>query len=338
MNSDDDHHEGAAGNSGADDLVLPFRVEHTDASGRLVRLGAGIDEILNRHAYPEAVSRVLGEALLLAAMLGSTIKERQRAQSDPGVPDAGASERFILQTQSDGVINLLIADYRPSGLLRGYARFDARQIAALPEDERTDSGLLLGKGHLAMTIDRGGDTDRYQGIVALEGDGLTAAANRYFEQSEQLPTSIRLAVGQQYSSGASGGGSWHWRGGGLLVQKLTPVGGYRSAEHGPVDTGDEDGWNRARVLSDSIRDHELIDPLLSAEALLLRLFHEDGVRVFPASPVKAACSCSQDRVALMLAGFSANERAGMAEANGRIHITCEFCNRSYSVDPASAEA
>lgn len=358
-----------------DNLVLPFRVEGAGSSGRLTRLGASLDEILARHAYPEPVSRLLGEALLLAAMLGSTVKSRQATDYDEqGELADGRGERFILQTQTDGVVSMIVADWRSPGVLRGYARFDAERLAALAPKEQQDTARLLGKGHLAMTIDRGGDTERYQGIVALDNDSLTAAADRYFAQSEQLPTLIRMAVGRHFAG--NGASAWHWRGGALMVQKLTPVGGYRpgsggdmqreqdgdgdpgeahgtgeSARHGQAGSGEgaghaaaagrpghadddaEDGWRRTAILAGSLKDDELIDPLIAAEELLLRLFHEDGVRVFASSSMAAGCSCSQQRVTQMLAGFAAAERADMAEADGRIHITCEFCNRSYAVSP-----
>lgn len=330
----------------ADNLVLPFRVELAGASGRLTRLGAALDEILARHAYPEPVSQLLGEALLLAAMLGSTIKGRQATDyDDAGDYADGRGERFILQTQTDGIVSMIVVDWRSPGVLRGYARFDAAAFAALAPPEQQDTAFLLGKGHLAMTIDRGGDTERYQGIVALDHDRLTAAADRYFAQSEQLPTLIRMAVGRHFAGNGHAG--WRWRGGALMVQKLTPEGGYRPDERPPAapgatdaahadqrpDESDDDGWRRTSILAGSLQDDELLDPLLSSEELLLRLFHEDGVRVFAAAPIAAGCSCSHQRVALMLAGFDAAERADMAEADGRIHITCEFCNRSYAVSP-----
>ena len=151
--------------SPVDDLVLPFRLERAQAAGRLVRLGPAIDEILTRHAYPKQVSQLVGEALLLVSLFGSMIKERQREET----PESPAPERFILQTQTDGAINLIIADYAHPGHLRGYARFDEARLAELKEEDYARH--LLGKGHLAMTIDRGPQTDRTQGIVALENHG-----------------------------------------------------------------------------------------------------------------------------------------------------------------------
>lgn len=324
--------------SSRDDHVLPFRLERAATSGRLVRLGPAIDEILTRHAYPEKVSQTLGQALLLVAMFGSMIKDRQGAEDSEKDP----VERFILQTQSDGIINLIVADYVHPGQLRGYARFDQQRLEKLQETEI--AGQLLGKGHLAMTIDRGPDTDRTQGIVALDDEGphqgLCGAANHYFEQSEQLPTFIQLAMARHFDASRkekdADSNGWHWRGGALMVQKLTSVGGHKVSlptepEH--FEKTDDDSWNRSLILSQSLRDHELLDPLLPSPDLLYRLYHEDGVRIFDAQKITAACSCSQKKVEQMLNGFSASDQRDMIREDGKIHITCEFCNRAYRLDP-----
>src|SRR5688572_31231264 len=182
-----------------DDLVLPFQAEQADVVGRLVKLGPVVDTILSRHAYPQPVSQLLGEAVALTALLGAALK---------------FEGKFILQASTDGPVDLLVADYQVPGGLRGYARFSPERLGALPP-----GGRLLGSGHLAMTIDRGTDTERYQGVVPLEGETLTHAADTYFRQSEQLPTFIRLAVARHYRAGTAEGRSWSWRAGGLLVQK-----------------------------------------------------------------------------------------------------------------------
>ncbi len=168
-----------------DDLILPFQADQAEVFGRLVKLGPTVDTILSRHDYPEAVSRLLGEAVALTALLGASLK---------------SEGKFILQASTDGPVDLLVADYQVPGGLRGYARFSAERLAALPAD-----GRLLGEGHLAMTIDRGVETERYQGVVPLEGESLTEAADTYFRQSEQLPTFIRLAVARHYRADKAGG-------------------------------------------------------------------------------------------------------------------------------------
>jgi molecular chaperone Hsp33 len=295
----------------ADDLILPFQAEHADVSGRLVKLGPVVDTILSRHAYPEAVSQLLGEAVALTALLGAALK---------------FEGKFILQASTDGPVDLLVADYQVPGGLRGYARFSAERLAELPPGTK-----LLGEGHLAMTIDRGSDTERYQGVVPLEGESLTEAADTYFRQSEQLPTFIRLAVARHYRAGDKGGNAWTWRAGGLLVQKLTREGGRGSARGSAIA---EEDWARAKALAETVEDHELLDPMLPPDRLLYRLFHEEQVRAFRAIPLNSYCSCSQARVEELLRRFSAEDLAEMV-VDGEVWVTCEFCNRRYSFDPAS---
>ena len=294
-----------------DDLILPFQAEQADVSGRLVKLGPVVDTVLSRHSYPEAVSQLLGEAVALTALLGAALK---------------FEGKFILQASTDGPVDLLVADYQVPGGLRGYARFSQERLEALPPD-----GRLLGQGHLAMTIDRGMDTERYQGVVPLEGESLTEAADTYFRQSEQLPTFIRLAVARHYRAGDKGGSGWTWRAGGLLVQKLTREGGRAGARAAAFA---EEDWTRAKALAETVEDHELLDPMLPADRLLYRLFHEEQVRAFRAIPLQSSCSCSRARVEELLRRFSAEDLAEMV-VDGEVWVTCEFCNRRYRFDPAS---
>ena len=181
-----------------DDAVLPFEVGALDLRGRLTRLGPALDDILTKHDYPTPVGKLLGEAIVLATLLGSALK---------------FEGRFILQTQTDGPVSFLIVDFQSPDRLRAYARYDIRRL----KDGLT-SGQLLGKGHLAMTIDQGGDMSRYQGLVALDGGSLEDAAHEYFLRSEQIPTRVRLAVGEEWRGGD--GGKHRWRAGGMLLQFL----------------------------------------------------------------------------------------------------------------------
>ncbi len=308
-----------------DDAVLPFEVAALDLRGRMVRLGPAVDDILTKHDYPPPVGRLLGEAIVLAALLGSALK---------------FEGRFILQTRTDGPVPLLVVDFRTPGDLRAYARFDADAIA--PE---ADSGTLLGHGHLAMTIDQGPDMSRYQGLVALEGGGLESAAHEYFLRSEQIPTRVRLAVAEEFRAGADGMRR-RWRAGGLLLQFLPKAGarpprdlppGDIPPEFAPSlaapDTPEDEAWIEGQSLMATVEDIELIDPDLSAERLLFRLFHERGVRVFRTLPLIAKCSCSREAVAAMLASFSDEERRDMIEQD-RVRVTCEFCSAAYQFTPA----
>jgi len=297
-----------------DDLVLPFRTVRSDVIGRVIRLGAVVDAVLSRHAYPDPVSHALGEALALTAMLGTALK---------------TEAKLILQTKTDGPLDLLVADFVAPGKLRGYASFDKTDAALAETSGRGDQGALLGKGHLAMTIDRGADKDRYQGIVPLDNGTLVDAAHTYFAQSEQLPTFIRLAVARHYGpSGGEGPRAWHWRAGGLMIQQLPREGGKREAAASSAED-DEENWNRARHLAATVEDHELLDPMLSPQRLLYRLFHEEGVRVTPATPLAAECRCSRERIHAYLQRFEAKELDELREPDGGVTVTCEFCSRKY---------
>jgi len=310
----------------ADDTILPFQVEALDLRGRVVRFGPAVDTILSRHNYPVPVAKLLGEAIVLTVLLGSTLK---------------FEGRFILQTQSDGPVRMLVIDYTTPGKVRACARFDAARVAAAIASGVADPGALLGHGHLAMTIDQGPDTARYQGIVALEGKDLEHAAHEYFLRSEQIPTRVRLAVAEELRAEIDGA-RHHWRAGGLLLQFL-PQSPER-ARQPDLDPGDvpegmefqpqpeDDAWVQGRSLVATVEDLELLDPDVSAEQLLYRLFHEPGVRVFRSRDLHAQCSCSRAGVERMLRSFPQDDRDHMVE-NGKITVTCEFCNSTYVFAP-----
>jgi molecular chaperone Hsp33 len=309
-----------------DDSILPFQVEALELRGRVVRFGPAIDTILSGHNYPAPVAKLLGEAIVLTVLLGSTLK---------------FEGRFILQTQSDGPVRMLVIDYTTPGKVRACARFDRDRVSAAIAAGAADAGALLGRGHLAMTIDQGPDTARYQGIVALEGKDLEHAAHEYFLRSEQIPTKVRLAVAEQLLAGADGA-RHRWRAGGLLLQFLP-----RSPERArqpDLDPGDvpegmelpvlpeDDAWVEGRSLVATVEDLELLDPDVSAEQLLYRLFHQRGVRVFRSRDLHAQCSCSRQGVERMLRSFPQDDRDHMVE-NGKITVTCEFCNSTYVFTP-----
>jgi molecular chaperone Hsp33 len=296
-----------------------------------VRLGAAVDTILTSHDYPTPVAKLLGEAIVLTVMLGSSLK---------------FEGRFILQTQSDGPVRMLVVDFTSPGKVRACARFDAERVAAATAGNAATPGQLLGHGHLAMTIDQGPDMSRYQGLIPLEGGDLEQAAHEYFTRSEQIPTRVRLAVAEEYRAGDNGPRR-HWRAGGILLQFL-PNSPER-ARQADLDPGDappgavvpqarpeDEAWVEGRSLVATVEDIELIDPELSSERLAYRLFHEHGVRVFNAMPVNAQCSCSRDSVENMLRSFSKDDRDDMVE-DGRITVTCEFCSSTYVFAPHDVE-
>ncbi len=300
----------------ADDIVLPFLIAPLGVRGRIIRLGRLVDEVVRQHDYPLPVSALLAETMALTGLLGSALK---------------LDGKFILQTRTDGPVDMLVADYTSPGLMRGYARHHVDS-----ESTATDVGRLLGNGHLAMTIDQGPETERYQGIVELAGEDLSAAADSYFARSEQIPTRLKLAAGRLLGRGGSDEASW--RAGAIMVQHLPGNGAQSPLPLTSGEGGDdevfpeEDHWVKARLLVDTVEDHELLDPLLAPERLLYRLFHEDGVRVFPAISLRRHCTCSRERIAGIMSRFTPQERADMVE-DGRITATCEFCSARYDFDP-----
>ena len=288
-----------------DDAVTAFQIEGEPVRGRLARLGGSIDAILRAHDYPEPVANLLGEACALAALVGSNLK---------------FDGRLIVEARGNGPVRFVVADYDTSGGLRGYCGFDAGQVEAAAQGFlRPGAKSLLGEGHFMMTVDQGPDMDRYQGVTAIEGETLALCAEQYFAQSEQTPTRVRLAVG--LADGL-------WRAGGMLVQSI--------AEDDARGSTTE-AWRRTQAFFETIGEAELIDPALSSNHLLWRLFHEDGVRVFGSQPLRAFCRCSQERIETVLKSFDAAERAGMVEPDGTIHVTCEYCSRRYAVDPQALE-
>jgi molecular chaperone Hsp33 len=311
---------GEFGHAG-DDHVVPFAVDALDVRGRAVQLGPMLDAILSRHAYPEPVARLLAEACVLAVLLGTSLK---------------FEGKFILQTRTDGPVDMLVADFSTPHALRGYARFDADRLEALLAAGEGDQQTLLGNGVLALTIDQGEHTQRYQGIVQLDGVSLEEAARSYFRQSEQIPTELKLSVAKLVTPGSAE----QWRAGGMLAQFLPeapermrlpdlPGGDGDTAAGVPVDNA----WQEVQALLATVEPTELIDPTVGAERLLYRLFHEHGVRAFDGVRVTDQCSCSRQKIKAILDGFTAEEIRDSTE-DGKISVACEFCSTTYDFDPA----
>jgi molecular chaperone Hsp33 len=289
-----------------DDLVQPFQIEPFALRGRLVRLGPAIDTILTRHAYPAAVAAMLGEAIALAVALAGALKYE-------GV--------FTLQTKGDGPIKLMVADVTTAGAIRGYAQFDAARLNAAAATPGSPVPRLLGAGYLALTVDQGEHTERYQGIVELQGGSLAECVHHYFRQSEQVEAALKVAVAQL----PDGAGEKRWRAGALMIQRLP-----RESFTLERETED-DAWRRAAIFMSSSTSAELVDPALPPERLLFRLFHEDGVRAHPPHALAAKCRCSQQRVETVLRALQPDEVADM-KVDGKITVTCEFCSAVYDFD------
>lgn len=286
------------------DQVLGFTVASRNVRGRMVRLGPVLDTILTAHDYPIALRHVLAEALVLTALMGALLK------SD--------DSQLTLQAQtSGGAVDLLVCDYR-AGELRGYARHDAEALARLGANPGL--GALFGEGYMAITFDLGETGQRYQGIVPLEGDSLAVACESYFRQSEQIPTLIRVAV----RSGPAGCVA-----AGMLAQHLPEGEEGRERLHVRMDDPD---WEHIAALGGSIRHDELLDPKLTQEDLVWRLFHEEQeIRVDAGPHLQRGCRCSADYYRTVLARFPEEERSQMRDENGDISVDCAFCSRVFKI-------
>lgn len=287
------------------DHVTVFQIDGQPVRGRAVKLGPALDTALNpggKARYPDAVARLLGEAMMTGALVAQSLK---------------FEGRLVVQCHgtNDGAISLLIADCTTDGNIRGYARWDAEKLKEIELDNRNPGAdILLGSGTFSMTIDQGPEMDQYQGIAAIEGESLSSCAEHYFNQSEQIPTRIQLACGQSIDSAGS-----HWSGAGMMIQKIAD-------DEARVDATLP--WETAQQLFATLTDAELIDPDLSTDHLLYRLFHEDGVRVVETHEVHAKCRCSRDRLLDTLKSFEPSALDDMAE-DGVISANCEFCATDY---------
>jgi molecular chaperone Hsp33 len=291
------------------DKALAFTIPNRNARGRLVRLGPALNSILSAHGYPPAIEQVLAEAIVLAALLGATLKD--------------AEGQLTLQAQTEnGLIDLLVADYR-GGEMRGYVRHDPERLGELPSDPSLFA--LFGKGYLAITFDQAVSGERYQGIVPLEGASLAEAAESYFAQSEQIPSLVRIGIGR--------GEDGRIVAGGLMLQHLPEGEEGRERLHTRLDHPE---WGHVAALGGSVRPDELADPHLPLETLLWRLFNEDEVRVVPGIAPTRGCRCDPDHVANVIARFPEEERAAMAGPDGKIEVNCEFCARRFSIESLAA--
>ena len=300
-----------------DDLIQPFNLQAGRASGpalsgRLTRLGPLADDVLNRHDYPEPVAHLVGEALALGATLAGALKF-------DGV--------FTLQMQGDGPVALVVVDIATADggatfTLRGYAKFDAEQVAPLAAPNARD---LLGKGYLALTVDQGTHSERYQGLVELVGNSLAEFAQHYFRQSQQMDAAVMVSAGRAGGAGA-------WRAAGIMLQRVAD----QQLEILPSDDGD-DPWRRTMMLMATGTDAEMLDPELAPRRYLYRLFHEEGLRVTPPRQLVRGCRCSEDRILNVLRQLPQEELVDLS-IDGAVEVTCEFCNALYLFDPETLES
>lgn len=282
------------------DRVLSFTVPDRHARGRMVRLGPVLETVLSAHDYPKVVKHVLAEALVLTALMGSLLKDEQA--------------QLTFQAQAEGgAVDLLVCDYR-DGEVRGYLRHDPERVGALEENCSLEA--IFGTGFLAVTFDLATSGERYQGVVPLEGASLAHACENYFAQSEQLPTLIRIAVRSNGVRCVAGG---------MLVQHFPDGEEGRERLHAQEDHPD---WEHVSILAGTVKDGELVDPVLSLEQLVWCLFHEETeVRVEPLLLLQRGCRCTVEHYLSILSSFPEDQRAEMRDDDGHIPVDCAFCSR-----------
>ena len=297
--------------------VQPFHLHAKPVRGRLVRLGPLADALLTRRDNHPAVARLLGQALALTAGLAAALKFRGS---------------FSVQAKGDGAVSMLLADCTDAGAVRGYARVDSERfraaLEAAPEGGRgdgPDAGALLGQGYLAFSCDQGPDTERYQGIVAIEGGELAEMAGHYFRTSEQLRTHLHLACART----AQG-----WRAAALILERVAAGGG---TDPGLDAEAAEEAWRTALALAGTLTDDEMLDDGLSAAEVLRRLFHAEGLALGRPRALAYGCRCSRARLAEVLAGFGDRDLDHMAQDDGAITMTCEFCNLDFRFPRAEVQ-
>jgi|TARA_B110000503_G_C7126140_1_gene404693 molecular chaperone Hsp33 len=311
-----------------DDTVLPFQLDASDIRGRVARLDGVLDQVLSQHDYPASIEALVAEMSVLTALIGQSIKLRWK---------------LSLQVRGDGPARIIATDYyAPTGdgepaQIRGYASFDAERL-----DHNADPFSQIGKGYFAVLIDQGPDMTPYQGITPIAGVSLSACAETYFAQSEQLPTRFSLTFGRSRMAGGAEG----WRAGGVMLQHMPKASPFvatdvATGEEGLLDAADildaneGENWTRANALLDTVEALELIGPTVQPAELLVRLFHEEGPRVFDPQAVEFGCSCSDDKVRQSLSIYSAKDIAYMTTDEGIVTADCQFCGAHYKFEPGT---
>ncbi|MGB3314104.1 MAG: Hsp33 family molecular chaperone HslO [Albidovulum sp.] len=311
-----------------DDTVLPFQLDRSDIRGRVARLDGVLDRILTQHTYPAVIEALVAEAALLTALIGQTIKLRWK---------------LSLQIRGDGPVRIIATDYYApaeegaAAQIRAWASYDAERL-----DQNGSGFEQIGQGYFAILLDQGAGNVPYQGITPLSGGALSACAETYFAQSEQLPTSFALSFGRSTLPGTSE----RWRAGGVMLQAMPKASVPTTSEGGSGEGGllaaedilegeEGENWSRANHLLSTVEEMELIGPSVAPTDLLVRLFHEETPRVFEAQAVKFGCSCSPDKVRDSLSIYSAKDIGHMTTDEGIVTADCQFCGAHYEFDPAT---
>jgi molecular chaperone Hsp33 len=291
-------------NASTPNFALPFTLDALDTRGRVVKLSSEIDVLLKKHNYPAPVSRIVAEACVLAALIGAGLKYQGR---------------LIVQIQTKGPISLVVVDMTLPNGLRALAQYDENKLKKAVKSGYLSTSALLGRGTLALTIDQGTYMQRYQGVVAIEGQGLERAALQYYMQSEQIPSRFRLAASEM--NGA-------WQASGLMLQYMPQVSTHQDFDGGDGSLVKEENekWGEVKALLTTLEDAELLEA--SAQTLIYRLFNQHEILVFEETPLCAKCTCSHERLLSIVRGFTREEKQASTE-NGKITMTCDYCSSSY---------
>lgn len=303
-----------------DDTVLPFQLDNADIRGRVARLDGVLDNVLAQHNYPTVIEALIAEATLLTALIGQMVDQHWK---------------LSLQIRGNGPARLIATDYYgptkdgEPAKIRAYASFDKDRL-----DHNAAPFSQIGKGYFAVLIDQGDGKTPYSGITPINGGSLSACAETYFAQSEQLPTRFSLSFGQAENK---------WRGGGVMLQhmpKASPLlesdgEGALTSVADLLNEEDQENWNRANMLLDTVESIELVGPKVQPTELLVRLFHEENPRIFDAQTVQFGCTCSQERVRYSLSMYSAKDIGTMTTDEGTVTADCQFCGAHYVMDPKS---
>ncbi|MBC7738566.1 MAG: Hsp33 family molecular chaperone HslO [Candidatus Saccharibacteria bacterium] len=309
-----------------DDSVLPFQLDNADVRGRVARLDGVLGDVLRQHNYPPQIEALVAEATLLTAMIGQTVKLRWK---------------LSLQIRGKGAARLIATDYYgpaeegEPGRIRAYASFDADAL-----DPEGTPFAQIGEGYFAVMLDQGAGMTPYQGFTPIEGTSLSACAETYFAQSEQLPTRFAVTFGKSQEPGQDA----RWRAGGVMLQHMPQVGGTVAAEAGSGSGGllthadilggaEAENWNRVNILLDTVEELELVGPTVTPTELLVRLFSEEEPRVFDATSVRFGCSCSAEKVRNTMSIYSQKDISKMTTADGLVTADCQFCGAHYEFDP-----
>ncbi|MDD4555918.1 MAG: Hsp33 family molecular chaperone HslO [Alphaproteobacteria bacterium] len=292
------------------DTCTSFHLDNGAFLGRFVRLDKTINTILEKHQYPTQVASVVAEFTSLAVLLSSSMKY---------------DGLFTLQTKTDGPISMVVVDVTSEGKVRAYAKYDMDRIERAKElrkttDEIEASPYLIGGGYLAFTIDQGDKAKLYQGVVDVQGKTLSEIALRYFKQSEQIDTHLKLFLQMPTAENPK------WQSAGLMLQKIPQKGGkIEEIENF------EEVWNESKIYLESLKESEVFDSSLSSENVINRLYHANKLVISGAKNYNFACRCSRDKLLNTLSGFDQKNIDEMAE-HGKITATCSFCSEQYVFD------